>query len=79
MSFICRIPPHRKQWGSLRHLVQEVIHALLAEVEDRGCMEVLQDFAAPLPVLVIAQWLGLPQQDREFIRQLSRHLLALAL
>jgi cytochrome P450 len=54
-----------------------VIHALLAEVEDRGRMEVLQDFAAPLPVLVIAQWLGLPQQDREFIRQLSRHLLAL--
>jgi cytochrome P450 len=57
--------------------VQEVIHALLAEVEDLGRMEVLQDFAAPLPVLVIAQWLGLPQQDREFIRQLSRHLLAL--
>jgi len=26
---------------------------------------------------VIAQWLGLPQQDRQFIRQLSRHLLAL--
>src|SRR5712691_7010469 len=63
--------------GRFRTLVQEVIHALLAEVEDRGCMEVLQDFAAPLPVLVIAQWLGLPQQDREFIRQLSRHLLAL--
>ncbi len=63
--------------GRFRTLVQEVIHALLAEVEDRGRMEVLQDFAAPLPVLVIAQWLGLPQQDREFIRQLSRHLLAL--
>src|SRR5713101_31137 len=57
--------------------MRQVIHALLAEVEDRGRMEVLQDFAAPLPVLVIAQWLGLPQQDREFIRQLSRHLLAL--
>ncbi len=63
--------------GRFRTLVQEVIHDLLAEVEDRGCMEVLQDFAAPLPVLVIAQWLGLPQQDREFIRQISRHLLAL--
>jgi len=60
-----------------RPLVQEVIQALLAEVKARGRMEVLQDFAAPLPVLVIAQWLGLPQQDREFIRQLSRHLLAL--
>jgi len=63
--------------GRFRPLVQEVICGLLAEVEDRGHMEVLQDFAAPLPVLVIAQWLGLPQQDREFIRQLSRHLLAL--
>ncbi len=63
--------------GRFRAIVQEVVHALLAEVEDRGRMEVLQDFAAPLPVLVIAQWLGLPQQDREFIRQLSRHLLAL--
>src|SRR5262249_57122312 len=63
--------------GRFRTLVQEVIRDLLAEVEERGCMEVLQDFAAPLPVLVIAQWLGLPQQDREFIRQLSRHLLAL--
>jgi cytochrome P450 len=63
--------------GRFRTLVQGVIQALLAEVEDRGRMEVLQDFAAPLPVLVIAQWLGLPQQDREFIRRLSRHLLAL--
>ena len=63
--------------GRFRTLVREVIHDLLAEVEARGHMDVLQDFAAPLPVLVIAQWLGLPQQDRQFIRQLSRHLLAL--
>src|SRR4029450_9833504 len=60
-----------------RPLVQEVIQALLAEVEARGRMEVLQDFAAPLPVLVMAQWLGLPQRERACIRQLSRHLLAL--
>jgi cytochrome P450 len=63
--------------GRFRTLVREVIHDLLAEVEARVHMDVLQDFAAPLPVLVIAQWLGLPQQDRQFIRQLSRHLLAL--
>src|SRR5215813_7134840 len=36
--------------GRFRTLVQEVIRDLLAEVEDQGCMEVLQDFAAPLPV-----------------------------
>jgi cytochrome P450 len=63
--------------GRFRTLVREVIQALIAEVEARGHMDVFQDFAAPLPVLVIAQWLGLPQQDRQFIRQLSRHLLAL--
>ena len=63
--------------GHFRTLVRAVIHDLLAEVEAQGHMEVLQDFAAPLPVLVIAQWLGLPQHDRQFIRQLSRHLLAL--
>src|SRR2546427_250508 len=54
--------------GRFRTLVREVIHDLVAEVEARGHMEVLQDFAAPLPVLVIAQWLGLPQPDRQFIR-----------
>src|SRR5207245_11704280 len=63
--------------GRFRTLVQEVIHDLLAEVADRGRMEVLQDFAAPLPVVVIAQWLCLPQQDRQVIRRLSRPLLAL--
>lgn len=63
--------------GKFRTLVQEVIKDLLAEVGARGQMDVLHDFATPLPVLVIAQWLGLPQRDREFIRQLSRNLLAL--
>lgn len=63
--------------GRFRTLVQEVIQDLLAEVGERGRMDVLPDFAIPLPVLVIAQWLGLPQRDREFIRQFSRNLLAL--
>ena len=61
--------------GRFRTLVQEVIQALLAEVEDQGRMEVLQDLR--LPSSVDRPRLGLPQQDREFIRQLSRHLLAL--
>ncbi len=63
--------------GRFRTMVREVIDDLLSEVEAQGRMDVLRDFATPLPVLVIAQWLGLPQQDREFIRQLSRNLLAL--
>ena len=30
-----------------------------------------------MPVLVIANWLGMPAEDREFIRTLSRQLLSL--
>jgi cytochrome P450 len=63
--------------STFRTMVRRIINDLLTEVQDRGRMDVLRDFATPLPVLVIAQWLGLPQQDREFIRQLSRNLLAL--
>jgi pimeloyl-[acyl-carrier protein] synthase len=39
-------------------------------------MDVMQDFATPLPLLVIAQMMGMPHQDRLFIRELSKMLLA---
>jgi pimeloyl-[acyl-carrier protein] synthase len=38
-------------------------------------MDVMRDFATPLPVLVIARMLGLPSQDRQFIRELAQKLL----
>lgn len=62
--------------GKFRSKVQEVITYLLSELENQGRMDILYDFATPLPILVIAEWLGLPHQDREFIRQLSRNLVA---
>jgi cytochrome P450 len=40
-------------------------------------MDVIHDFAAPLPILVIAEWLGFPREDREFLRQTSRGVLAI--
>jgi pimeloyl-[acyl-carrier protein] synthase len=38
-------------------------------------MDVMADFATPLPLLVIAQMLGMPNQDRQFIRELAEKLL----
>src|ERR671915_429656 len=40
-------------------------------------MDVMADFATPLPVLVIAQIMGIPFQDRLFIRELAKKSLFL--
>ena len=37
----------------------------------------MKDFAVPLPLLVIAQMMGMPNQDRPFIRSLAEKLLFL--
>lgn len=58
-----------------RPMVIEVIHELLDEAEEKGSMDVMADFATPLPLLVIAQMLGMPNQDRRFIRELAEKLL----
>jgi cytochrome P450 len=38
-------------------------------------MDVMRDFATPLPVLVIAQMMGVPDQDRPYVRELAEKLL----
>jgi len=64
-----------KAMEAWRPMVQAAIKDLLDEAERKGQMDVMQDFATPLPVLVIAQMLGLPHQDRQFIRELAQKLL----
>ncbi|MEE9147681.1 MAG: cytochrome P450 [Candidatus Tectomicrobia bacterium] len=58
-----------------RPMVQDAIKFLLDEAEEKGWMDVMHDFATPLPLLVIAQMLGMPNQDRKFLRELSEKLL----
>lgn len=38
-------------------------------------MDVMRDLATPLPVLVIAEMMGVPKSDRPYIRQLAEKLL----
>jgi len=38
-------------------------------------MDVMRDLATPLPVLVIAEMMGVPEPDRSYIRQLAEKLL----
>ena len=58
-----------------RPMVIDAISLLLDEAEEKGSMDVMSDFATPLPLLVIAQMLGMPNQDRQFIRELAEKLL----
>ena len=60
-----------------RAMVQGIVQDLLKEFDpESDSMDVLKDFANAMPVLVIASWLGMPADDREFIRTLSRQLLS---
>ena len=58
-----------------RPLVQSAINQLLDEAEERGHMDVMRDYATPLPLLVIAAMMGIETTDRQFIRSLAEKLL----
>lgn len=48
----------------LRHRVADLVGDLLNRVADQGHMDAIRDFAYPLPVLVICELLGIPEEDR---------------
>ena len=58
-----------------RPFVQNAVKELLDAAEEKGHMDVMKDLATPLPVLVIAQMMGVPQADRPYVRQLAEKLL----
>ncbi len=58
-----------------RPFVRRAVAELLDEVEPQGRMDVLEALAAPLPVRVITQMMGVPEQDREHLRHLADRLL----
>ncbi len=55
----------------LRAPIQQMADSLLDDVADRGECDLLADFAAPLPVAVIAELLGVPESDRHLLRPWS--------
>jgi cytochrome P450 len=52
----------------LRPHIQEITDHLIDAVESRGQMDLIDDFAFPLPITVIAEMLGVPIEDRKQIR-----------
>ncbi|WP_437810170.1 cytochrome P450 family protein [Sorangium sp. So ce1078] len=60
----------------LRPRIQTIVGELIDAVGDRGRMELVADFAFPLPIAVITELLGLPLEDRGQFRRWSKLLLA---
>jgi cytochrome P450 len=67
-----------RQIEGLRRMVHERVDAALAELAPRGAMDVVDDFAYPLPVGVFCEMFGIPDEDspkvREWIGAVARNL-----
>jgi cytochrome P450 len=59
---------------ALRPRIVEVVDELLADIAAKGEMEVIEDFAYPLPVKIISEMLGVPAEDHETFKGWSAAL-----
>jgi cytochrome P450 len=55
----------------LRPRIQAIADELVDAVEERGEMELVEEFAFPLPITVIAELLGIPVADQKRFREWS--------
>jgi hypothetical protein len=58
----------------LRPRIQQIVDGLLDRAADRRGMDLIEDFAYPIPVIVICEMLGVPVEDHERFRGWSLDL-----
>jgi cytochrome P450 len=61
----------------LRPTIQKLVNELLDAAQANGAPDMIQDLAYPLPVMVIAELLGLPASDRGQFKKWSDDLFAI--
>ncbi|MBE5107528.1 cytochrome P450 [Bacillus thuringiensis] len=59
----------------LRPRIQQIADELLDNVQEQGKMEIIADFAYPLPIIVISEMLGIPTTDRNQFREWTQELM----
>jgi pimeloyl-[acyl-carrier protein] synthase len=55
----------------LRGHIQEIADDLLDQVRTRGEMDIIADFAAPMPAIVTAEMMGVPTEDHSNLKKWS--------
>lgn len=61
---------------NLRPRLQQFAHTLLDRVTPFGQMDLIADYALPLPVAMIADLLGIPEGDREQVAEWSQAIIS---
>ena len=57
--------------AALEPRIRETVNTLLGNVEGKGRFDLIAELAFPLPVIVIAEMLGIPPEDRERFNEWS--------
>lgn len=63
-----------KMVNEMRPHIQEIADYIIDRLQDKEEFDLVQDFAFPLPVVVIAEMLGVPREDREQFKKWSHAL-----
>jgi hypothetical protein len=61
---------------ALRPRIQEIVNELLDAAEAKGSLDVIWDLGYPLPVIVIAEMLGVPVEQRDTFKRWSDELVS---
>jgi cytochrome P450 len=60
----------------MRPRIQQIVNELLEKIDGRGEFDLVSEVAWPLPVIVIAEMLGIPREDRERFKRWSDAMVA---
>jgi cytochrome P450 len=65
---------HRME--AMRPVVSALANSILEPIVPRGSMELMRDYAFPIPATIISDMLGIPARDRERFARMSNELIA---
>ncbi len=68
----------RRLVEQLRGRVEELCDGFLTAAQRRGSLDLIRDYALPLPTTVIAEMLGVPVEDRTRFHRWSAQIIAIA-
>lgn len=61
--------------ASFRPVIEEIVHELLDQLENKKMADMVSEFAFPLASLIIADMLGVPAEERYQFRQWTADLI----
>jgi hypothetical protein len=65
---LCSVAFTSRRIETMRAHIAEIAQTLIARALPKGKIDLIADFAAPLPVIVTAEMLGVPTEDHEQLK-----------